>query len=104
MTYWTKNLFTGKVYKGKANSFKDVSLSYGDVLYNPYNKQTVVGWNNYKKNMANSYNKRTSHTPYTEVIEKRDRTIYKYPSGKTFVRHKTMSEIYGNAYDWRSDG
>ena len=29
MTYYTKDLYTGKVYKGKAETWRDVSLSYG---------------------------------------------------------------------------
>ena len=56
MTIWLKNRFTGKVYKGKANSWSDVehSLSYGDVLYNPYTGRTVYGWNNYKQDLSRS--------------------------------------------------
>ena len=58
MTYYTKDLSTGKIYKGKAETWRDVSLSYGEVLYNPYFKQTVVGGNKYKKSMSDSYNRR----------------------------------------------
>ena len=58
MTYYTKDLSTGKIYKGKAETWRDVSLSYGEVLYNPYSKQTVVGRNKYKKSMSDSYNRR----------------------------------------------
>ena len=58
MTYYTKDLYTGKVYKGKAETWREVSLSYGEILYNPYSGRTVVGWNNYKKSMSDNYNKR----------------------------------------------
>ena len=40
----------------------------------------------------------------TIVENKKDRTIYRYPSGKIYVEHKPLSKIYGKAYDWRSDG
>ena len=49
--------------------------------------------------------KSTTKLPKGTIVEdKKDRTIYKYPSGKTYVKHKSLSEIYGNAYDFRSDG
>lgn len=60
MVYYTKNVFTGKICKGKAESFKDVSLSYGDRLYNPYNGISVIGWNNYKNSMRKSYREKFS--------------------------------------------
>ena len=34
----------------------------------------------------------------------KDKTVYNYPSGKRFVKHKSLSEIYGKAYDFNSDG
>lgn len=40
----------------------------------------------------------------TQICFERTKTIYNYPSGKRFVKHKSLSEAYGNAYDWRSDG
>ena len=40
----------------------------------------------------------------TIVDDKKDRCVYKYPSGKVYIEHKSMSKTYGNAYDWRSDG
>ena len=40
----------------------------------------------------------------TTVEFKNDRTIFNYPSGKKYIKHKTKSETYGKAYDWRSDG
>lgn len=40
----------------------------------------------------------------TKVVEYRDKTIYHYPSGKKYVKHKSKSQIYGKAYDWSSDG
>lgn len=40
----------------------------------------------------------------TWIEERRDKTIYHYPSGKKFVEHKSKSKIYGSAYDWGSDG
>ena len=57
MTYYTISK-DGKICKGKAKSFRDVSLQYGDRLYNPYSKQPIVGWNNYKMSMRRSYEKR----------------------------------------------
>lgn len=59
MTYWTKNVFTGQIFKGKANSFREVSffMDYGDVLYNPYTKTTIVGWNRYKESLSRSQKK-----------------------------------------------
>ena len=57
MTYYTISP-DGKIYKGKANNWNDVSLNYGDRLYNPYTKQTVVGWNFYKWSMKKSYDER----------------------------------------------
>ena len=102
MNYWTKNSFTGEISKGKADKFSDVSLQYGDRLYNPYTKTTVIGWNKYKESLSRS---QSSKLPKGTIIEdKKDRTIYKYPSGKTYVKHKSLSEIYGKAYDFRSDG
>ena len=39
MNYWIKNVFSGKIFKGKAEKWSDVSISdYGDRLYNPYTK------------------------------------------------------------------
>ena len=101
MVYWTKNVFSGSIFKGKANSFKDVSLSYGDRLYNPYTRTTVIGWNKYKDSLLRSQSKLPKGTL---IEERKDRTIYKYPSGKVFVKHKSLSEIYGKAYDRLSDG
>ncbi len=40
----------------------------------------------------------------TIIDYQKDKIIYKYPSGKTYVKYKTKSQIYGKAYDWRSDG
>ena len=40
----------------------------------------------------------------TRIVEYRDKTVYYYPSGKKFVKRKSKSQIYGKAYDWRSDG
>ena len=40
----------------------------------------------------------------TQVCFAPTKTIYNYPSGKQYVKHKTLREIYGKAYDWRSDG
>ena len=40
----------------------------------------------------------------TKIVEYRDKTVYYYPSGKKFVKHKSKSQVYGKAYDWRSDG
>ena len=55
----------------------------------------------WKKNVLGSQSK----LPKGTIIEERkDRTIYKYPSGKVFVKRKSLSEIYGKAYDWRCDG
>lgn len=60
MKYWVKDLNTGKVYVGKANSWNDVSCAWyrGERLYNPYAKQTVYGWNDYKKSLRDSWNRR----------------------------------------------
>ena len=58
MTYWTKNMITGKIYKGKANKWSEVSWEYGMRLYNPYTGKTVIGWNNYKESLRKSYNQR----------------------------------------------
>ena len=103
MNYWIKNVFSGKIFKGKAEKWSDVSISdYGDRLYNPYTKQTVIGWNNYKKSLERSQNPK--RPPGTKVIERKDRRVYLYPSGKSYTEYKSKSEIYGKAYDWRSDG
>lgn len=40
----------------------------------------------------------------TKVIDRYDRKIYLYPSGKKFVEHKSKSKIFGKAYDWSQDG
>ena len=40
----------------------------------------------------------------TKIIEDRYKTIFLYPSGKKFVKHKSKSQIYGKAYDWTCDG
>ena len=40
----------------------------------------------------------------TKVIEKYDRKIYLYPSGKCYVEHKSKSKVFGRAYDWSQDG
>ena len=40
----------------------------------------------------------------TTIEFKNDRTIYHYCSGKKFVKHKTKSQAFGRAYDWRCDG
>ncbi len=40
----------------------------------------------------------------TTIDFKTDKTVYSYPSGKTYVKHKSMSETYGKAYDFRCDG
>ena len=40
----------------------------------------------------------------TRIIEKYDRKIYLYPSGKKFVEYKSKSKIFGKAYDWSQDG
>ena len=49
--------------------------------------------------------KKKYRAPIGTIIEfKKDRTIYNYLSGKKFVKHKSLSEIYGKAYDFRSDG
>ena len=63
MTYWTKNIYTGQVYKGKASSWKEVSATWfdGDRLYNPYSGETVWGWNAYKESMRRSWEKRQAH-------------------------------------------
>lgn len=53
--------------------------------------------------MANEY-KKPKIPPGTKIIERRDKTIFLYPSGKKFIKHKSKSQIYGKAYDWRSDG
>ena len=106
MKYWTKNVFTGKICTGKAERWSDVSIQYGDRLYNPYTKTTVIGWSDYKLSLSKSQSKKYNKKPPfgTKIIDKKDRTIYKYPSGKTYVKHKTKTQIYGKAYDFRSDG
>lgn len=61
MIYYVKSWQTGQIYKGKfveGGKQKFPSLTYGDVLYNPYTKETIWGWNNYKKSMRESYKKR----------------------------------------------
>ena len=40
----------------------------------------------------------------TKIIEKYDRKVYLYPSGKQFVEYKSKSNIFGKAYDWSQDG
>ena len=55
MNYWIKTR-DGKIYKGKANTWNEVSIGYGDKLYNPYTRSTVIGWNRYKQIMAQSQN------------------------------------------------
>lgn len=54
--------------------------------------------------MVNKPYKKTKLPLGTKIIEDRYKTIYLYPSGKKFVKHKSLSQIYGKAYDWRSDG
>ena len=51
MKYWTISRF-GEIHVGKADSWRQVSLSYGDRLYNPYTKRPVIGWNEYKRQIA----------------------------------------------------
>ncbi len=58
MKYWVKNERTGEIYTGKAERYNPLMIPFGFKLYNPYNKKTVVGWNNYKANMQRSYNDR----------------------------------------------
>lgn len=49
--------------------------------------------------------KKKYSAPIGTTIEfKKDKTIYNYPSSKTYVKQKSLSEIYGKAYDWTSDG
>ncbi len=53
----------------------------------------------------NNEKKKKYHSPLGTVVEKRyDRTVYRYPSGKKYVEHKSLSKVYGKAYDWRCDG
>lgn len=87
MTFWTKNIFTGSIGKGKANSFDEVrfSMSYGDRLYNPYTKTTVIGWNKYQESLLRSQSKLPKGT---KIEVRKDRIIYKYPSGKIYVKRK----------------
>ena len=40
----------------------------------------------------------------TKIINKWDRKIYLYPSGKSYVEHKSKSKVFGKAYDWSQDG
>lgn len=62
MKYYVKNINTGKVFAGKADKWQDVSCRWydGERLYNPYSGETVWGWNDYKKSMKNSWEKRKS--------------------------------------------
>ena len=62
MKYFVKNIVTGKIYTGKAEKWQDVSIRWydGERLYNPYSGQTVWGWNDYKKSMKDSWDKRNS--------------------------------------------
>ena len=49
--------------------------------------------------------KKQLSAPIGTTIEfKNDRTVYNYPSGKKYVQHKTKSQAFGKAYDWRMDG
>lgn len=61
MTYWIKSR-DGRIYKGKARtgSWNEVyrGMSLGDRLYNPYTKQTVIGWNLYKQQLSSAQKKR----------------------------------------------
>lgn len=56
MTYYIIDR-EGKVYKGKADRYRDGMIPYGSKLYNPYTKQTVIGWKNYCSIMS-KYQKR----------------------------------------------
>ena len=55
MTYYIQTR-DGKVLKGKGNTWDQVfrCMPFGSKLYNPYTKRTVIGWNNYKADMARS--------------------------------------------------
>ena len=55
--------------------------------------------------IATQKQKKQYRAPIGTTIEfKKDRTVYHYRSGKTYVEHKTKSQTYGKAYDWRCDG
>lgn len=56
MKYWTISRF-GEIHVGKADSWRQVSLGYGDRLYNPYTKRAVIGWNEYKRQIAEGQKK-----------------------------------------------
>ena len=60
MVYYVKDYRTGEVYKGKSvdGKYHSNTIPYGCTLWNPYTQQTVVGWNNYKRSMNESYKKR----------------------------------------------
>ena len=60
MTCYIKDLLSSQVRKVKANSLTEIRehLDCDNVLYNPYSKQSFAGWDNYKKSMSDSYNKR----------------------------------------------
>ena len=53
MTYYIKTR-EGEIYKGKSDNWGQVfrSMPFGSRLFNPYTKRTVIGWNNYKAEMA----------------------------------------------------
>ena len=53
MTYYIQTR-EGKILKGKANTWNEVwrGLPFGAKLFNPYTKRTVIGWNQYKSEMA----------------------------------------------------
>lgn len=61
MIYYIKT-YDGKIYKGKTytGNWNEVwrGMSYGDKLYNPYTKKTVIGWNLYKQQMIAGQSKR----------------------------------------------
>jgi hypothetical protein len=59
MNYWVIDR-NGKVYKGKSydGKYHSTMIPYGCRLYNPYTQTTIIGWNDYKRSMNDSYKKR----------------------------------------------
>lgn len=56
MTYYVKT-HDGKILKGNSERYFPNMIPYGAKLFNPYTKRTVVGWNTYKKQMAEGQRK-----------------------------------------------
>jgi len=56
MTFYCKTR-DGKILKGKSDSYYPGMIPFGAKLFNPYTKRTVIGWNKYKREMAEGQKK-----------------------------------------------